>query len=449
MKPIIKPENAQVTYNPGKENEFKALQGVDGEIYPGEYIILFGPSGCGKSTLLYSILGILPVSGGKMVVKGDSIYDYTSQEMVEYQRSTIGIVYQSFNLIPSLSVIDNVALPQIFSGVETVQRQKRAMELLERFGVDHIADKLTTNLSGGQMQRVAVARSLVNNPEILLGDEPIGNLDTVSAKQVMDKLDEINIQDGKTVILVTHDAKWLPYAHRVYYLNEGKIVRDVPNPEKKQLAKTGENSIVTEVETLAKLFPYASIPELKVRSIINYLTQEINFRELGALERAVEEFVDGKMEDERFLSILQRSALEGGVGLDEKRAMQLTWKITSIINQSRDVSRFRDELEDDAAFFHQHKYIERIKRYLLDTCPSTITKQQQKLLEQFISDRLSGTFKPRIFEAQLYKKIEEGGVGLDTKSAIAVARYLEKLIVQGVSYEEGGEEYIQTDTEQT
>src|SRR3990167_2093675 len=155
--------------------------------------------------------------------------------MVRYQQSTIGIVYQSFNLIPSLNVLDNVSLPQIFAGVDSVEREARSKILLKRFGIENIAHKLPANLSGGQMQRVAVARSLVNDPEILLADEPVGNLDSISAEHVMDSFEEINERDRKTVVLVTHDAKYLPYAHRVFYMRDGLLRRIVLNPEKQQI----------------------------------------------------------------------------------------------------------------------------------------------------------------------------------------------------------------------
>ena len=183
IEPIIKVSNIRVVYNEGKSNEFDALRGESLEIYPNEYIILFGPSGCGKSTLLYSLLGILPPTSGEVLVKNENPYKYNVKQMVHFQRSTVGIIYQSFNLIPSLSVLDNVTLPLIFAGIPKSERDRRGMQLLKRFGVDQQAYKLSTNLSGGQSQRVAVARSLVNDPEILFADEPVGNLDSLVGRR--------------------------------------------------------------------------------------------------------------------------------------------------------------------------------------------------------------------------------------------------------------------------
>ena len=448
-KPIIQTKNEEVTYNEGKSNEFKALKGVDIEIFPGEYIILFGPSGCGKSTLLYSILGVLPPSAGEVIVRGESIYDYTADQMVDFQRKTIGIIYQSFNLIPSLSVVDNVALPQIFASVDAAQRRKRAEELLDRFGVKHIADKLTTNLSGGQMQRVAVSRSLVNDPEILLGDEPVGNLDTTSAAQVMDTLEEINEQDGKTVILVTHDAKHLPYAHRVYYLNDGQIMRDVPNPEKKQIKKSETHGIVTEIELLAKKFPYDTIEQLKVKSVINHLTQDVSFHEIAVLEKVVEKVINGDMGEQGFFEVLSRDVREGGLGLTKPQAQKLTKEMMKLSRQAQDITRFREAIENDKLFYYQDKYIRRIKDYLLENYSGTLNKKQNRAITEAVSHRLSGLLRAKGFRETLNKPLEEDGVGLNIRTTTNLADYLEKLIAQGVEYEKKGEEYIHEETKQT
>ena len=195
QKPIITTKDVDITYNAGKSNEYKALRNVSVDVYAREYVILFGPSGCGKSTLLYSMFGVLPPQSGKIYVKGDSVYDLSPMELVHFQRKTMGIMYQSFNIIASITVLDNFTLPLIFAGVSKVKREKKAWELLKRFGIDGVAHKVPTNLSGGQQQRVSVARSLVNDPEILIADEPVGNLDRISSEAVMNTLSDINSQD--------------------------------------------------------------------------------------------------------------------------------------------------------------------------------------------------------------------------------------------------------------
>ena len=265
-KPLIVCRDLSIIYNKGKSNEFRALQNVNTDIYEGEYIILFGASGSGKSTLMYSIQGSLPPGDGTLLIRGDDIYSYPPSERVYFQRYVMGIIFQSFNLIGSLSVLDNVALPMIFCNADKQTRNRRAQSLLDRFGVGHVSHKIPSMLSGGQQQRVSVARSMVNDPKILLADEPTGNLDSISTQQVMDKIDEINTFDRRTIIMVSHNAAHLSYAHRVYYLKDGFIVREVVNPQRKQIKPVREGeTIVTELEQLARLFPYDSVETLRVK----------------------------------------------------------------------------------------------------------------------------------------------------------------------------------------
>ena len=149
-KPLIVCRDLNITYNKGKSNEFKALQNVNTDIYEGEYIILFGPSGCGKSTLMYAIQGSLPPAEGTLLIRGDDVYSYPPAERVFFQRHVMGIIFQSFNLIGSLSVLDNVALPMIFCDANKSTRERRAQQLLDRFGVGQVSHKIPSMLSGGQ-----------------------------------------------------------------------------------------------------------------------------------------------------------------------------------------------------------------------------------------------------------------------------------------------------------
>ena len=197
QQPLIKTENLKVIYNLGKSNEARALDGVDIEIYPHEYIILFGPSGCGKSTLLYTILGLQRPTYGKVFIKGRDISQFSEKELTNYRRKEIGIIFQAYYLIPTLNVFQNVVLPKIFLSEKPNKRKIQVNTLLQRFGVFDQKTKLPTNLSGGQQQRVAIARALVNDPEIILADEPVGNLDSRSATIVMETLREINERDKK------------------------------------------------------------------------------------------------------------------------------------------------------------------------------------------------------------------------------------------------------------
>lgn len=436
MRSIIQTKDVDVTYNAGKTNEFKALKGVTCEIAAREYIIFFGPSGCGKSTLLYSIFGVLEPTAGKVIVKGDSVYDYSSMELVYYQRKTMGIMYQSFNLIPSLTVLDNVQLPLIFAGFPPSTRERRAMELLDRFGIAHVAHKRPALLSGGQQQRVSVARSLVNDPEILIADEPVGNLDAVSAEAVMNTLEEINQHDKKTVLLVTHDAKYLPYAHRVFYLDYGRIDRIVPNPEKRQIIKVrpGE-TIVTEIEQLARIYPYDTPEQLRVKSLINFLTQNLSFDQIVRLEKMTQHVIEGVLSEDQFRAILVTDYNQGGCGIKPKQADEMTRRMYQVLDQSQEVVRFRrvsrNELHVD---LERKELIKHIHAFMIGEYHLESDSQLTEVLTKMVSARVFGYITREEFHRQLRMPTEDGGGGFDIYTAADLSRYLEKLIAQGVSH---------------
>lgn len=422
-----------ITYNKGKANEFNALQHIKAEIYPREYIILFGPSGCGKSTLLYTFLGGITPDSGHMWVKGEDIYAYSPEEMNEYQRNVIGIVYQQFNLIMSISVLDNVALPRLFLGRPPVERNARASELLRRFGIpERLENKLPMMMSGGQQQRVAVSRALVNDPEILLADEPVGNLDSISAEHVMESFREINEVDRKTVILVTHDAKYLPYAHRVFYMRDGLLRRIAVNPEKNQIKRTrpGE-TIVTEIEQLARLYPYDEPIVLKVKSIVNFATQDVGFSQLERMETKVLEILKGNMDQDMFCQFLMKKMGEGGVGMSEEDARIMAKRIFALMNRSRDVQHFRELINSDDRFMHQRKYVDRIMEYIREEIGLQATAEQQKVLETAVGERVGGITTGIEFEQRLVLPFHLGGAAFKEHDAYLISRHLEKLIAQG------------------
>ena len=422
-----------ITYNKGKANEFNALQHISAEIYPREYIILFGPSGCGKSTLLYTMLGGIVPESGHMYVKGEDIYAYTPEEMNEYQQATIGIVYQQFNLISSISVLDNVALPMIFLNKTVAERNARGSELLRRFGIpERLEDKLPTNMSGGQQQRVAVARALVNDPEILLADEPVGNLDSISAEHVMDSFKEINEKDRKTVILVTHDAKYLPYAHRVFYMRDGVLRRIAVNAEKTQVkrVKPGD-TIVTEIEKLTRLYPYDEPLTLKVKSVVNFVTQSIGFRQLERLELAILEILKGSMDEVMFLDLLRRPSLQGGIGMDVDESATVTRRVFALMRYSHDVQRFRDNVHNDDMFLHQQKFVDRIIEYLREELGLVSTEAQMNTLRNGVADRVGGIINGDDFHQRMAMPPEMGGAAYSEHDAYLLSRYMEKLIAQG------------------
>jgi putative ABC transport system ATP-binding protein len=203
--------------------EVEALRGVSLEIEKGEYISIMGPSGSGKSTLMH-ILGCLDTpTRGEYYLEDKRVSDYTDMELARIRNQFIGFVFQNFNLLTRLSALDNVALPLIYAGVSKKERIERAKEILTRVGLKDRMNHRPNELSGGECQRVAIARALVNNPKIIFADEPTGNLDTKTGKEIMELFDELH-REGNTIVLVTHDPNIAMYAKRIVKLMDGRIV---------------------------------------------------------------------------------------------------------------------------------------------------------------------------------------------------------------------------------
>jgi putative ABC transport system ATP-binding protein len=199
-----------------------ALRGVSFAIDPGEYVAIMGPSGSGKSTLMH-ILGCLDIpTSGEFRLAGDDVSTMTEEELAHVRNKRIGFVFQQFNLLSSLSACRNVELPLLYAGVERAERKERALKALDRVGLADRVDHRPGELSGGQQQRVAVARALVTDPALILADEPTGNLDSVSARDVMGLLDELHLS-GRTIVLITHDAEVADAAGRVMRILDGQI----------------------------------------------------------------------------------------------------------------------------------------------------------------------------------------------------------------------------------
>ena len=211
-------------YQVGRQTVW-ALAGVDLSIEAGEFVAAMGPSGSGKSTLLYLLGGLDRSTTGSIRVAGIEIEQLDENALAEYRRQTIGFIFQSFNLIPSLTAEQNVAYPLRFAGVSRSERIKRARELLGLVGLGDRMNHRPTELSGGQQQRVAIARALINSPRIILADEPTGNLDSHSGREILALLGELN-QQGHTVLMVTHDLRGTKHASRTIHLLDGRVVAD-------------------------------------------------------------------------------------------------------------------------------------------------------------------------------------------------------------------------------
>ncbi len=221
---MIRTENLQKVFRTD-EVETWALNNVNIEIKPGEFVAIMGPSGCGKSTLL-NILGLLDnPTGGHYFLEGTDVAAYPESRRTNLRRGVIGFVFQSFNLIEELTVRENIELPLLYQGVGASERTRRIQETMERMSIAHRANHFPRQLSGGQQQRVAIARAVVDNPKLILADEPTGNLDSRNGKEVMTLLKELN-REGTTIVMVTHSRHDADYADRIIHLFDGQIVSE-------------------------------------------------------------------------------------------------------------------------------------------------------------------------------------------------------------------------------
>ena len=203
----------------------RALDGLDLDIDAHTFTVVMGPSGSGKSTLLYLLGGLDRVTSGEIILDGVRLDEMDENALALFRRRTVGFVFQSFNLIPSMSALENVAFPMQFSGMPPAHRNQQARTLLGQVGLDDRASHRPTELSGGQQQRVAIARALVNNPRLILADEPTGNLDTSSGAAVMQLLSDLHTS-GRTVLVVTHDPRMTRFATHKIFLLDGRVVSE-------------------------------------------------------------------------------------------------------------------------------------------------------------------------------------------------------------------------------
>jgi len=445
-EPIIKIQKLDVIYFMGKSNEVQALKDINLEIYPGEFIIFFGPSGCGKSTLLYAISGLETNIQGTILINNKDISKMELKELEDFHRRTLGMIFQAYYLISSLTVLRNVTLPQIFLEVNKGDRKKKANDLLEHFGVTAQALKLPHELSGGQQQRVAICRSLINSPDVLLADEPVGNLDSTSSDEVMKLLGELNDNEKKTIILVTHNPEHLRYAHRIFFMKDGRIIetkvnkivdRSIQPLVEKEKMEAKKPDISRELELLLRT--YASLSSAQAGSLlIPFKAKQITLEAIASLttddidkiQKRVENLLSRGVDDNNaIMEFLDVDMEKGGMGMNKKTAQVLTEKIKDIVKEIK----FLEAEESKAKLSHvldTDLEIVEIRRYLLDEYNANIADLASlKVLDNAVKARLENTVDRYQFQKILDTPAKKGGVGLDKRTVKKMARRFELLIL--------------------
>ena len=251
--PVIKTINLCKYYQMGK-TIVKANHKINLEIYSGEFIIILGQSGCGKSTLMSLLAGLDEPTSGEIVIRGEKLNNLVGVELAKYRRTKIGMVFQQYNLIKTMTAVENVALPLAFDGRPRKMRLQRAENCLEMVGMASLKDHTPAELSGGQQQRVAIARAWSASPWIVLADEPTGNLDSKSAEEIMSLLKSLSSKSKRTVVLITHNPDYAKYADRVVYLKDGIIIKITGKTKStKKEPKEGIEILAIEPELVERL----------------------------------------------------------------------------------------------------------------------------------------------------------------------------------------------------
>ena len=441
-KPIIKIENLNVTYFLGKPNRVRALTNINLKIYPGELIIFFGPSGCGKSTLLYSIAGLETNTMGDIYVGGRNIARIGGRELERFHQKKIGMIFQAYYLINSLTVFKNVILPQIAIGGKAKERADNALKILEHFGVKEQKNKLPNELSGGQQQRVAICRALINNPDILLADEPVGNLDSRSAEDVMNLLKNLNKNQKKTIVLVTHNPAYINSAHRVFYMKDGAIVNVKINKAINETISTIQDnsikaSISKELELLAKTFSSitpnnmgALLIPFKAKEIVSEVFTGLTVEEISRIERKVESLLLSRnYNTEMILKFLDDNAEDGGLGLDRRVAKSLSRKIANIVDEIKALNEEEEKIDSGQTRGFSAE-VEQIKNYLFSFCKIEL-KDNASLdaCRLALVDRLKNNITGADFQRILNQPVKKGGAGLDKRKARKMKKRLELLLL--------------------
>lgn len=445
MEPIIKAKNLNFVYNKGKDNEFHALININMEIYPEEFIVFFGPSGCGKSTLLNVIAGLEVAEENSAVsVLGRDMMKLTKKQFAQFHRHDLGMIFQAYNLITSLSVLDNIALPQIFLSIGKHKREQWGKQLLERFGILKQAKKIPTELSGGQQQRIGIARSIVNNPKIILADEPVGNLDSVSAKNVLDILSDLNEKEKKTIILVTHNPETLIYADRIFYMKDGTIIREVVNKEKrKEIEKQKYKTAAAEIDDLMRAY-HGLTPEqinilimpYKAKIFAQHFITTRSLEETKVFEDIIQRRLMGTISDQEMFEALHRSSNDGGVGFDIRTAQKIIERISKAMEMSYFISQTHHKGINSQGGHDPltaEEKAEQLIIYLLQVCYREHTKnlkEEQKVrLLKVLKDRIENSIQ----KVELYNALDlpfkDGGVGLNSKTAKAVTEETELILI--------------------
>lgn len=458
-KPIVELKHTNFTFDPGTNKEVKALNDVSLQIFPGEYTAFFGPSGCGKTSLLYVVAGIEKPQDGEVLIGGKDITKMSPTELAIMRQTKIGIIFQNFNLIPTISVLENVSLPMAFLGIAEKEAKERAQNLLDRFGLGNLAVRYPNELSGGQQQRVSIARSLANDPQVILADEPMGNLDTTNAKIVLDQLRELNEKDGKTIIMVTHEVWTLRDVQKIFYVRDGKIMRmeeREPKPSEAKLpaSKTFEEITLDDAfkgladdgtvpdatggvgnlssETLGKLqslYPELKMEDVRIKALGLLLLEGYPEQTRGRFESLLRKRIAGILEPKIFEKLLDLPYLEGGAGLWKRTAQKLGPQCEKFIGEWQSVDEVITRLERHPKTLLKDE-VRDIRKWLLEDAPREESTEDLSKFDEITEERLRNIITWENFEQVLITPKKSGGLGFKGQTPHVITKKFRALLAE-------------------
>lgn len=438
-KKIVEIKDVKVIYNAGKNNEARALEGISLDIFYEEYVIFFGPSGCGKSTLLNIIAGLEIPTEGSVSVDGQDLSSFSAHELAKFHCKRTGMIFQSYNLISTLSVLDNIILPQIFERIKSSVRKTMGRDMMKNLGIESFEKRLPQELSGGQQQRVGIARALINNPPIILADEAVGNLDSNSANNVLEILNILNIEEKKTIVSVTHNPEHLFYADRIFYMKDGKIIKVEVNDKRKKLRGESEDGgikkIRTELDLLMQAYPDLTSMQLQVmlapfkaKILTAYLLSSIESEEITKMERIITDRLLDRLSKEELLHALDSPIEEGGLGLNKSTAIKFSSVVEEVVEKAeylkQEAPHLKESEEDPIK-----ETIDEIRRSLLQKYDGNLTPNQVSALDKGIEFRILNKISRKEFQEYLDRPYDEGGVGLTKRSAKNISRKMELIML--------------------
>lgn len=421
--PLVKLEGINYYYNRGKPSEVHALKNINLEIERGGYAAFFGPSGCGKTTLTYIIGGIETenTDEGHILINGRDLRGLSKKELAVYRQIGVGIIFQQFNLLPSLTVLDNVALPMAFLGISVDRRRKEAMKLLDRFAMTKYAERFPSELSGGQQQRVSIARALANNPPLIIADEPLGNLDSENANRALEFLKELNEKDGRTIIMVTHESWSLRDARTIFYLKDGELLKK-EQPEKKKEAQKKLSEHLYH-----NLFPEVTPERLMARSLSYMLMRGFSGDEIKRFEMFLAKRLSGEINTETFIDFLDSPYKEGGVGLWKQRAIAIAKTAEDIVEKRKTVEDVYAELQKDPET-PLYEEVSKMRSWLLEDYKGILSDIQIVRFDEAVEDRFRNIISPENFRQVLELSRADFGVGLAPGTVRSISERLETIL---------------------